>query len=116
MSVRTFTLCCALLLASVAFALPAQSAAQWRAQQLEASRQSEAIMREVWEAHLLNAWYKRRGDHLAFHLERAAMVPGSSALRARWARRARLLPLARAWDAVRPAVRGVAGLGRVPAR
>jgi len=59
MSVRTFTLCCALLLASVAFALPvqsaaqsaaqppAQSAAQWRAQQLEASRQSEYIMHEA---------------------------------------------------------------------
>ncbi len=50
MSVRT-TLACfgALLLASAAFAAPPPppSAAQWRAQQLEASRQSEQIMHEA---------------------------------------------------------------------
>ncbi|MEO5812553.1 MAG: hypothetical protein ABIU96_07465 [Rhodanobacter sp.] len=40
-------ICSAVLLTSVAVALPAQTAAQWRAQQLEASRQSEHIMREA---------------------------------------------------------------------
>ena len=48
MSVRKiFSLSCALLLASVTCTLSAQTAAQWRAQQLEASRQSEHIMRKA---------------------------------------------------------------------
>lgn len=48
MSVRiTLTLSCALLLGGVTTVLPAQSAADWRTQQLEASRQSENIMREA---------------------------------------------------------------------
>lgn len=48
MSLRTtLAFFCALLLASLAGALSAQTAAQWRAQQLEASRQSEHIMREA---------------------------------------------------------------------
>ncbi len=44
---KIFSLSCALLLASVTCTLSAQTAAQWRAQQLEASRQSEHIMRKA---------------------------------------------------------------------
>lgn len=59
MSVHTtFTLSCALVLASGACALPAQSAAQWRAQQLEASRQSEHIMHEANKRKGLLAHYQ----------------------------------------------------------
>ncbi len=59
MSVRiTLTLSCALLLASTALAPHAQSAAQWRAQQLEASRQSEQIMRDANKRKSLLARYE----------------------------------------------------------
>lgn len=48
LSFRTsFRLCCSLMLACTAAASQAQSAAQWQARQIEASRKSEAIMREA---------------------------------------------------------------------
>jgi hypothetical protein len=57
-------------------------------------------MLEVWHGHLISAWHDRRSDHFALHLSMAGRVPGAEASRARWARRARLLPLARLWDAL----------------
>ena len=66
-----------------------------------------AAMRHIWIGHLLTAWWMRDRTHMAFHLSMRHLVPESDALHATWRRRARLLPLARAYDRLRAGARAL---------
>ncbi len=77
----------------------------------------EIELREIWERHLSAAWHGRRADQFAFHLGMWPHVPGARSVRTSWARRGRLIPLARLWDALPPAFRsGIRRIRRADAR
>ena len=64
-----------------------------------------AALLAIWEEHLWVAWYSRDPRQMRFHLSMRRLVPDTDAAYARWRRRARLLPVARAYDRLRSGVR-----------
>lgn len=65
----------------------------------------EAAMTAAYEERFTEAWYRRDARMLDFLPELASSVPDGDAVVARWSRRRPLLPAARAWDRIPPAVR-----------